>query len=227
MNAQALSSLKAPQAAPVRRTTYRGVQRGEQLLNTATTLFLEHGYAGVSVDEIVKQCGGSKTNVYRQFGDKEGLFVAAIEALCQEFLREFNALDLTQASLADGLKKLGRALLRQLVQPRHIAFQRLVLAESGRFPRLAQSWFEAGPKATQSAIARFLGTRLDVAEGELNAAAQHFHDLLVSSPVLLATLGRPLGPRQLTKHLDEAVGLFINGCGHTFNPPVQPSQESP
>jgi len=226
MNAESATSPATIKATAVRRTTYRGVQRGEQLLSTATTLFLEHGYAGVSVDEIVKQCGGSKTNVYRQFGDKEGMFVAAIEALCKEFLREFNALDLAQANLADGLHKLGRALLRQLVQPRHIAFQRLVLAESGRFPRLAQSWFDAGPKTTQAAIARFLGTRLSLNEAGLSMAARHFHDLLVSSPVLLATLGRPLSTRQLTQHLDQTVSLFIQGCQPACTPLVQPSQES-
>jgi AcrR family transcriptional regulator len=187
------------------------VQRGEQLLSTATALFLEHGYSGVSVDEIVKQCGGSKTNVYRQFGDKEGLFVAVIEALCQEFLREFHALDLARSDLAEGLEQLGRALLQQLVQPRHIAFQRLVLAESGRFPRLAQSWFEAGPQTTQRAIARFLGTRLAGAGSELDTAARQFHDLLVSSPVLLATLGQPLQPQQLDTHLAQAVACFLHG----------------
>jgi hypothetical protein len=120
-------------------------------------------------------------------------------------------LDLARSDLAEGLEQLGRALLLQLVQPRHIAFQRLVLAESGRFPRLAQSWFEAGPQTTQRAIARFLGTRLAEAGSELDTAARQFHDLLVSSPVLLATLGQPLQPPQLDTHLAQAVACFLHG----------------
>ena len=51
----------------------------ERLLETATELFAEKGYAGTSVREIVDQAGVSKPVLYYYFKSKEGLFYAILE----------------------------------------------------------------------------------------------------------------------------------------------------
>jgi AcrR family transcriptional regulator len=51
----------------------------ERLLETATALFAEKGYASASVREIVERAGVSKPVLYYYFKSKEGLFYA-IEA---------------------------------------------------------------------------------------------------------------------------------------------------
>ena len=51
----------------------------ERLLETATELFAEKGYAGASVREIVKKAGVSKPVLYYYFKSKEGLFYAILE----------------------------------------------------------------------------------------------------------------------------------------------------
>ena len=45
-----------------------------RLLETATELFAEKGYAGASVREIVEKAGVSKPVLYYYFKSKEGLF---------------------------------------------------------------------------------------------------------------------------------------------------------
>ena len=55
------------------------VNARERLLNTATVLFAEKGYAGASVREIVEKAGVSKPVLYYYFKSKEGLFYAILE----------------------------------------------------------------------------------------------------------------------------------------------------
>lgn len=63
----------------------------ERLLETATELFAEKGYAGTYVREIVEKAGVSKPVLYYYFKSKEGLFYAILEwaaAVQQEILDE-------------------------------------------------------------------------------------------------------------------------------------------
>ena len=51
----------------------------ERLLETATELFAEKGYAATSVREIVERAGVSKPVLYYYFKSKEGLFYAILD----------------------------------------------------------------------------------------------------------------------------------------------------
>ena len=51
----------------------------QRLLEMATKLFAEKGYAGTSVREIVDRAGVSKPVLYYYFKSKEGLFYAILE----------------------------------------------------------------------------------------------------------------------------------------------------
>ena len=55
------------------------VNSRERLLETATELFAEKGYAGASVREIVAKAGVSKPVLYYYFKSKEGLFYAILD----------------------------------------------------------------------------------------------------------------------------------------------------
>ena len=66
----------------------------QRLLDTATELFAEKGYAGTSVREIVERAGVSKPVLYYYFKSKQGLFYAILEwaaDLQQKILNEIVA----------------------------------------------------------------------------------------------------------------------------------------
>src|ERR1700741_921179 len=141
--------MSASTATPLRdiprraiRRTRRGDKKSEQIRSIATELFLRHGYDGVSVDEIVRAVGGSKTNIYNHFRNKEGLFVAIVKGLCEDVLASFVTIDVSALGVKEGLRTLAVALLGILIQDRHLAFQRLIIAETARFPALGRAWFE-------------------------------------------------------------------------------------
>jgi TetR/AcrR family transcriptional regulator len=56
----------------------------ERLLDTAATLFANHGYAGVSMREIARLVGLTQAAIYHHFANKDALYVAAIAYLFEQ-----------------------------------------------------------------------------------------------------------------------------------------------
>ncbi|VFQ45495.1 TetR/AcrR family transcriptional regulator [Desulfoluna butyratoxydans] len=55
----------------------------QDVLNAATSQFLDKGYKGVSVNDLVKATKLNKHSMYVEFGNKEGLFCACIDHYIQ------------------------------------------------------------------------------------------------------------------------------------------------
>ncbi|GAB4068603.1 TetR/AcrR family transcriptional regulator [Ancylobacter sonchi] len=165
---------------PSDRRTGRGQATCERLRRVAACLFVARGYDGVSLDEIVQAAGGSKTNIYAFYGGKEGLFVAAIEDALGEVLRPLTGADTRGLALEEGLTRLGRALLDALLTPEALALHRMLIGETGRFPRLGAAWYAAGPATSQAAFAGFLARALAgrPEAAEIGLLARLFHDMV-------------------------------------------------
>ena len=56
------------------------------MLEAAKAVFVEHGYAGATLDDVIEQAGGSRATLYKQFGGKEGLFAAVIAEIAAEMV---------------------------------------------------------------------------------------------------------------------------------------------
>jgi AcrR family transcriptional regulator len=209
-----------PPDAPRRaiRRTRRGDEKSEQIRSTATELFLRRGYDGVSVDEIVRIVGGSKTNIYNYFSNKEGLFVAIGKGLCEDLLASFVTIDVSALDVEQGLRSLALALLPILLQDRHLAFQRLVIAETARFPELARAWFESGPETSRSIIARFIEKQQRA--GRLRRTDPHqsatlFHDMITFDLLHRAMLGDKPSDAEIRHRIDTAIDAFLHGFART------------
>jgi AcrR family transcriptional regulator len=71
-----------PQVLPLRD---RKRQRArDAIIDTALELFAEHGFAGVSVDDIVEQAEVGRTTFFRYFGDKQEVVFADESQLLDE-----------------------------------------------------------------------------------------------------------------------------------------------
>ena len=199
------------QRSPSRRTGRGNVTCG-RLRTVAAPLFLARGYDRVSLDEIVRAAGGSKTNVYAFFGGKEGLFRAVIEGECREILAPLQQLDLDGLALEAGLSRLGKTLLDLVLSPRSVALFRLVIGETGRFPQLGAVWFAGGPATSQRAIADFLATLMP--EREAAVLARLFHDMAVQE-VLHRALFDTVATTQAREAAVKAATLAISALVET------------
>jgi AcrR family transcriptional regulator len=195
------------------KLTRRGEAKRAAILEAATERFLQDGYDGVSVDEIVRSIGGSKTNVYNYFGGKEGLFAAAVAALCDKFLAKLDKLEPSRGNTAEVLGAFGHTFLDSILNESHLAFVRLILSEARRFPEIGQVWYSRGP----GAITQYIGAYLEQqqrAGAKLKAppqvAAQMFHSMATAGILqrTLATGQRPTA-RQRADLIDAAIGLIL------------------
>ena len=197
--------------------TRRGEARDARLRLRAADLFLERGYDGVSIDELIRDVGGSKASVYHFYGDKDGLFTAVMEDVLQDLTVPLGRLDLEGLSLADGLKTFATTLLAILLQPRHLAFQRLVIAEAQRHPVIGLTWYRNGPAASGELLRRFLAAQQG--RGQIgpevapDQAARLFHDMVACTLLnraMMAIGGGPT-PEEVTATIEQGVRLMLDG----------------
>ena len=62
----------------------RSARKHRAILEAATTVFLNNGYPGTSMDEIAALARVSKQTVYKHFADKERLFVEIVISTVNE-----------------------------------------------------------------------------------------------------------------------------------------------
>jgi AcrR family transcriptional regulator len=92
---------------PKRRQDRAEVSR-ERILEAATELFSQRGYAGAGVDELAARSAIAKTAIYYHFGNKEGLLAAVLERAATAWID-----GIREASRQAGgpVERLDRALL--------------------------------------------------------------------------------------------------------------------
>ncbi|MGB8714662.1 MAG: TetR/AcrR family transcriptional regulator [Onishia taeanensis] len=196
--------------------TPRGVARRERLLDAARDVFLEQGYAGASVNEVVARAGGSLATLYKQFGNKEGLFTAAMErhiatawAVLEEGRRDRQAPEQV-------LYELGRRMLALVFDPGVIRLVRGLAFEAERAPELGELFLTRGPDQTRQALATYLSDQVN--SGHLNLddpreAAGMFMGMLLGEWHIDALLGRDLrlDEAQRAARARRCVAIFLSG----------------
>jgi TetR/AcrR family transcriptional regulator, mexJK operon transcriptional repressor len=202
--------------------TQRSVRKRSAILEAATTLFLQSGYLGTSMDEIAALAGVSKQTVYKHFADKERLFsaivTAAVDAAGDPVLADVTALADSDDLEAD-LRALAREQLRQVVQPRLMQLRRLVIGEANRFPALGRAFFERGAGRSTAALAEAferLTARGLLGLHDPELAAAHFNWLVMAAPVNRAMLlGDEAIPTaaELDRYADGGVRAFLAAYG--------------
>ena len=92
-------------AAPLRRDPARNQER---ILNAATAEFARYGLGGARVDRIAQRAGANKRMLYYYFGDKDKLFLAALEGRYAHIRAAERALDLERVEPREALRRLVR-----------------------------------------------------------------------------------------------------------------------
>lgn len=198
---------------------YFGPEPGSKshtVLQAARKVFLTHGFSATT-DMIQQMAGVSKSTVYAHYANKETLFSAVIEAECQSFSDKVSAIRFQSGKLKDTLAALGSAYLDIVLTPEKLALYRIVIAEAPRFPRLAHKFYEAGPNAVVSIVARYLDIAVTSRELELGALkteelALVFISSIRSEPHLfnLTHPDKSLSPQKTTAWVEMVVNSFIH-----------------
>ncbi len=203
-----------------RPTREEAARRDARLLDIATTLFMERGFDGTSMDAVAEAAGVSKPTVYNRYQDKRDLFAAVLRSRIKHWLAPLSAAAESHVgatgvlSIDETLHLLSREILTHSITPDTAMLQRVVAAQAVHFPELAKLAHEEGWLRAVRAVAALL--HYFAKKGQINVdnpevAADLFLNLVLGHSRRLALFGITVDPAIEELHRRKAVELFLNG----------------
>lgn len=117
---------KAGRKVPTRQQDPEGTR--QNIIEVASQEFALNGLSGARIDEIAAKTRSSKRMIYYYFGDKEGLYLSALENAYAEVREGEAKLDIAGLSPVEGLKRLVEFTFEHHHQ--HEDFIRMVMIEN-------------------------------------------------------------------------------------------------
>jgi len=172
-------------------------RRETEILTAALGVFLSCGYGASTVDELAAAAQVTKRTLYAYYGDKAGLFAAMVRDLAA-------AVSLDPASDRDTLETLAARIVSRLHSDELVGLHRLVIAESTRFPELAQTLHSSGDARHIARLAEHIRAERGVASEPL---AEPLFSLLLGEKHRRRLLGIDPAPTpaQAAAHADAAL----------------------
>lgn len=158
-------AMKRAQEGTKRRGRPRAFDR-EAALEKAMTVFWRHGYEATSMADLTAAMGINPPSLYAAFGDKERLFLEAIERYLANPALPITCLE-SELTARGAIEKMLQDAARQLVCPSHPPGCMVVIAAMN--VSHASAPVQAALAAKRAASLRFLEARLERARayGEL------------------------------------------------------------
>jgi TetR/AcrR family transcriptional regulator, mexJK operon transcriptional repressor len=193
-------------------------RKREAIVTAAREVFLQHGYAGAGMDDIAARAAVSKVTVYNHFADKQRLFTEVVtQAIHQAENQTHEIIEslATSDDLERDMRRFARQHLTVVLQPQLVQMRRVIIGEADRFPELARTWYQTGPRRGATKLARVLeelSRRKLLRVPDPPLAAEHLNWLILSIPLnraMFHATDAPPSPRQLRRYADEAVRIFL------------------
>jgi TetR/AcrR family transcriptional repressor of mexJK operon len=164
------------------------------ILAAARDAFLKLGYEGTSMEGIAAAADVSIMTLYRHAESKNDLFASVIASACDpndaEEMAEFAKL--LKRPLHEVLVTTGLMAQQRLADPETVALLRAVMAETARFPELAETAYRGFVGHLEGMIEHVLAEREESAglsKAERRKLAGTFIDRLFGSDMLRVLLG--------------------------------------
>jgi len=195
-----------------------GGAKRRQIMDGARTVFLSGGFDGASMNDVARAAGVSKGTLYAYFDSKEQLFEALVREDRSQQAERMCLFPREPGNPREFLAEFGRRLIEMMIRPEMIAQLRVVIAATGKFPRLGRAFYEAGPCYGVSKLAEQLrgltaSGALDIADSE--RAARQFIDLCKSGVFNAVLFGaiEAVPPHDIDASVDAAVEVFLRAYG--------------
>ena len=203
-------------------------RKGALILDTARQMFLERGYDATSLDDVAAASGVSKTTVYNNFEDKEGLFSAVVLAVterAEQIISELGATLSGDEPVSVRLTAVARALAHGVLNPAVVQLRRLAISEARRFPGIVTAYWDRAPARTLALLtesfAQMAGRgELDIDDPAAAAAIFAYAALGLYQDQALLQPGRPLVRADLDAHAGQVVAVFLRAYAPIAHPGV-------
>ncbi len=172
-----------------RRWTRRKEARPAELISAALDLFVERGFAATRLDDVASRAGVSKGTLYLYFPSKEDLFKAVVRGgIVPAIERAEKQFEDHRGGAGDLIRELLKGWWASVGNTRLGGIPKLMIAESGNFPELAQFYHDEvisrGHRLVAAAVQRGIDT------GEFQPVDVDYAMRLVIAPLWLLTVWR-------------------------------------
>ena len=192
--------------------------RRKAFVKAAQELFFAHGYSGTTMSSIASKVGGSKTTLWTYFPSKEDLFAAVVDDIVGEYGTAMHDDLPVDEPVVEVLTRFGNVLMAALVTTPLLSLFRLVVGEAERFPHLAETFYDRGPRRGKARAADWIAAKMargELRQGDPMQVVRHFAGLCQSGLYQHAVLGLPEGreTHRLAAEVDTAVETFYRAWG--------------
>ena len=188
-------------------------EKRDAILEAASELFLAQGLQGTSMDAVALKAGVSKQTVYSHFANKEELFRMVIAAKVESYGFMEAALP-ADLNLEQALAAVGDRFLNLILDDEVAAMFRVVIGESGSYPKIAELFYASGPDTAITAVAKLLSRHMRAGRLKqddpryaaclyLNMLRGHYH------LQILMNIQPDLDEASRETHIRKVVGQFL------------------
>lgn len=208
----ALCHLRSKQMTKARS---KNEQKRKQILEAATVLFTEKGYASTSMDLIANQAQVSKQTVYSHFGNKDELFGAAIKQKCDAFqMVDFDTCYSKPAK--EILLDLAHRFFAMIVSKEAVAVHKICAFEAESYPQVAQTFFNEGPNRVCSAVTQLMDAFVErkiLAIPDTHFAAFQFLNMVKGEAWMRIEydIEQKIAQEDINRYIESCVDLFLRG----------------
>jgi AcrR family transcriptional regulator len=176
---------KAPRPQPLRAE--KSAARRAAILKAALDEFCERGFAATRVEDVAARAGVAKGTIYLNFKDKQALFEELIRSTLGAHITRLEAVHLENGQrMRDTVEAILLPMIEAARTGRLGDHMRLMIAESGRFPDLAEFYYHEVLARAMSAIRRL--AREAIREGELAGEQLVRFPQIIGAPVVVTLL---------------------------------------
>lgn len=190
-------------------------ERFAALCSGATAEFLASGFEGASIDRVIAAAGVGRSTIYRQFGNKDGLFRYVIGREIAAIADDV-VVPPSGADLESRISILARVALDRHLQPASIDLHHLLVQEANAFPDLARAFYAAQVARIGRPFAALLAEA--GAAPPSSAVVRAFHTLATFGVRYFAAV-RPVGGEERAMVSRQAARIICHGLAieHPFD----------
>lgn len=202
-----------PLKTAVRRQRRKDARPAE-IIEAGMQEFAEHGFALTKLDDVATRAGIAKATIYRYFESKEALFEATIKSHTGPVFDDVERIiESFPGSSATLIKTVIPQIYRELFSSELHILMRIIIAESSRFPAIAEFYHRESIARGQKLLGLII--QRGIARGEFRDGPVAQLPMIIVAPAIMAAVWKmtfepiqPIAPEMfLAAHID----LVLNG----------------
>jgi len=179
--------------------------------------FAIRGFAAASIADVACRAGVSTKTLYRLVPTKLALFEGMVTDRVDQFVSIVNLGACDGRDVGAALEAALLTCAELVLDAEVIALQRIILAESDKFPDIAETFYEKAMQRTLAALGAWLDVqrkRGRIALDDVPAAAGMLLGMLVFQPQRDVMYGHRPAPahKELEARAKACAALFLAGC---------------